>query len=134
MDPRHIYFRQATLCHTLGGNVCPVVTITAMPKGTSPTHLEEFGEYQGQGHRGELQSVSRVAWARGVLSSSPLLCPGQCVWLRWATGLPERRTEPARSFQWSRCSCCSAHSHPGTLWSGNVIPYMPTHMDVMCAC
>ncbi|XP_068131262.1 cytosolic carboxypeptidase 4 isoform X2 [Hyperolius riggenbachi] len=41
-DPQRIYFKQQTLCDTLGGNPCPMVTITAMPKSKSKNHKEEF--------------------------------------------------------------------------------------------
>ncbi|XP_056427866.1 cytosolic carboxypeptidase 4 [Hyla sarda] len=37
-----VYFKKQTLCHTLGGNPCPVVTITAMPKSSSQSHMEEI--------------------------------------------------------------------------------------------
>ncbi|XP_012784667.3 cytosolic carboxypeptidase 4 [Ochotona princeps] len=39
---RQVYFRQEVLCHTLGGNACPLVTITAMPASNSADHLEEL--------------------------------------------------------------------------------------------
>ncbi|XP_073917593.1 cytosolic carboxypeptidase 4 isoform X2 [Castor canadensis] len=42
INPRQVYFRQDVLCQTLGGNPCPLVTITAMPQSTSPDHLEQF--------------------------------------------------------------------------------------------
>ncbi|KAM5292296.1 cytosolic carboxypeptidase 4 [Ctenodactylus gundi] len=42
INPRHIYFRQDVLCQTLGGNACPLVTITAMPESNSVDHLEQF--------------------------------------------------------------------------------------------
>ncbi|XP_027777803.2 cytosolic carboxypeptidase 4 isoform X1 [Marmota flaviventris] len=42
INPRQIYFRQEVLCHTLGGNPCPLVTITAMPESSSTDHLEQF--------------------------------------------------------------------------------------------
>ncbi|XP_077330096.1 cytosolic carboxypeptidase 4 [Lithobates pipiens] len=41
-DPQRVYFKQQTLCDTLGGNPCPIVTITAMPKSRSKNHKEEF--------------------------------------------------------------------------------------------
>uniref|UniRef100_A0A8C5ML15 AGBL carboxypeptidase 1 n=1 Tax=Leptobrachium leishanense TaxID=445787 RepID=A0A8C5ML15_9ANUR len=31
LDSKKIYFKQQTMCHTLGGNPCPIVTITARP-------------------------------------------------------------------------------------------------------
>ncbi|XP_069909561.1 cytosolic carboxypeptidase 4 [Oryctolagus cuniculus] len=42
VDRRQVYFRREVLCHTLGGNPCPLVTITAMPASNSPDHLEQF--------------------------------------------------------------------------------------------
>ncbi|KAM5176482.1 cytosolic carboxypeptidase 4 isoform 1-T1 [Callospermophilus lateralis] len=42
INPRQVYFRQEVLCHTLGGNPCPLVTITAMPESSSTDHLEQF--------------------------------------------------------------------------------------------
>ncbi|XP_061409692.1 cytosolic carboxypeptidase 1 isoform X4 [Lethenteron reissneri] len=33
-DQRQIYFKQQTLCQSMGGNGCPVVTITAAPQST----------------------------------------------------------------------------------------------------
>ncbi|XP_072258804.1 cytosolic carboxypeptidase 4 isoform X2 [Pyxicephalus adspersus] len=41
-DPQRVYFKQQTLCDTLGGNPCPIVTITAMPKSKSKNSKEEF--------------------------------------------------------------------------------------------
>uniref|UniRef100_A0A674N0P8 Cytosolic carboxypeptidase 1 n=1 Tax=Takifugu rubripes TaxID=31033 RepID=A0A674N0P8_TAKRU len=37
-----IYLRQDVLCKTLGGNSCPVVTITAMPESNSNDHICQF--------------------------------------------------------------------------------------------
>ncbi|KAM5291498.1 cytosolic carboxypeptidase 4 [Glossophaga mutica] len=42
VNPRKVYFRQEVLCQTLGGNPCPLVTITAVPESTSADHLEQF--------------------------------------------------------------------------------------------
>nr|XP_060473429.1 cytosolic carboxypeptidase 4 [Panthera onca] len=42
VNPKQVYFRQDVLCQTLGGNSCPLVTITAMPKSDSADHLEQF--------------------------------------------------------------------------------------------
>ncbi|XP_066211390.1 cytosolic carboxypeptidase 4 isoform X1 [Saccopteryx leptura] len=42
VNPRKVYFRQEVLCQTLGGNPCPLVTITAMPESVSADHLEQF--------------------------------------------------------------------------------------------
>lgn len=39
---KEVYFRQDVLCQTLGGNPCPLVTITAMPESNSDEHLEQF--------------------------------------------------------------------------------------------
>ncbi|XP_048225000.1 cytosolic carboxypeptidase 4 [Perognathus longimembris pacificus] len=42
IDPQQVYFRKDVLCRTLGGNPCPLVTITAMPESNSPDQLEQF--------------------------------------------------------------------------------------------
>ncbi|XP_053437701.1 cytosolic carboxypeptidase 4 isoform X1 [Nycticebus coucang] len=42
VNPKQVYFRQDVLCQTLGGNPCPLVTITAMPESNSTDHLEQF--------------------------------------------------------------------------------------------
>ncbi|XP_062856327.1 cytosolic carboxypeptidase 4 [Trichomycterus rosablanca] len=42
VDPRKIFFRQQTLCNTLGGNACPLITITAAPKTHSWKHLHQL--------------------------------------------------------------------------------------------
>ncbi|KAL1774134.1 cytosolic carboxypeptidase 4, partial [Sigmodon hispidus] len=42
IDPRQVYFRKDSLCQTLGGNPCPLVTITAFPESNSTKHLEQF--------------------------------------------------------------------------------------------
>ncbi|XP_075413575.1 cytosolic carboxypeptidase 4 [Tenrec ecaudatus] len=42
VNPKHVYFRQEVLCQTVGGNPCPLVTITAMPESNSTDHLEKF--------------------------------------------------------------------------------------------
>uniref|UniRef100_A0A8C9M6W2 Cytosolic carboxypeptidase 4 n=1 Tax=Panthera tigris altaica TaxID=74533 RepID=A0A8C9M6W2_PANTA len=42
VNPKQVYFRQDVLCQTLGGNSCPLVTITAMPESDSADHLEQF--------------------------------------------------------------------------------------------
>ncbi|KAK2506510.1 hypothetical protein MC885_009858, partial [Smutsia gigantea] len=44
VNPTQVYFRQEVLCQTLGGNSCPLVTITAVPKSNSADHLEQFRE------------------------------------------------------------------------------------------
>ncbi|XP_015704707.1 cytosolic carboxypeptidase 1 isoform X1 [Coturnix japonica] len=41
-NPQQIYFRQDALCETLGGNTCPVVTITAMPESNYYEHICQF--------------------------------------------------------------------------------------------
>ncbi|XP_029430511.1 cytosolic carboxypeptidase 4 isoform X2 [Rhinatrema bivittatum] len=41
-DARKVYFSQQTLCTTLGGNPCPLVTVTAMPKSKGRQHLRQF--------------------------------------------------------------------------------------------
>lgn len=42
IDRREVYFRHDVLCQTLGGNPCPLVTITAFPESNSAEHLEQF--------------------------------------------------------------------------------------------
>ncbi|KAM6958777.1 cytosolic carboxypeptidase 1 [Aplochiton taeniatus] len=37
-----IYLRQDVLCNTLGGNSCPLLTITAMPESTTSDHICQF--------------------------------------------------------------------------------------------
>ncbi|XP_029017014.1 cytosolic carboxypeptidase 1 isoform X2 [Betta splendens] len=37
-----IYLRQDVLCETLGGNTCPLLTITAMPESNSNDHICQF--------------------------------------------------------------------------------------------
>lgn len=44
VNPKQVYFRQEVLCQTLGGNSCPLVTITAMPESNSAGHLEQLRE------------------------------------------------------------------------------------------
>ncbi|KAI3372802.1 hypothetical protein L3Q82_023259 [Scortum barcoo] len=39
---RQIYLRQDVLCETLGGNSCPLLTITAMPESNSNDHICQF--------------------------------------------------------------------------------------------
>uniref|UniRef100_A0A8C6ZQ80 tubulin-glutamate carboxypeptidase n=1 Tax=Nothoprocta perdicaria TaxID=30464 RepID=A0A8C6ZQ80_NOTPE len=41
-NPKKVYWRQQTLCQTLGGNPCPLLTITAMPESKKRDDLEEF--------------------------------------------------------------------------------------------
>ncbi|XP_014400914.1 PREDICTED: cytosolic carboxypeptidase 4 [Myotis brandtii] len=69
VDPKTVYFRQEALCRTLGGNACPLVTVTAMPASASPAHLEQFRQrpYQvitARVHPGE----SNASWVmKGAL-------------------------------------------------------------------
>ncbi|XP_058252240.1 cytosolic carboxypeptidase 4 isoform X2 [Hemibagrus wyckioides] len=42
IDPRKIFFRQQTLCKTLGGNTCPLITITATPTSHTYKHLHQL--------------------------------------------------------------------------------------------
>ncbi|XP_062945401.1 cytosolic carboxypeptidase 4 isoform X2 [Cynocephalus volans] len=42
VNPKQVYFRREVLCQTLGGNLCPLVTITAMPESNSADHVEQF--------------------------------------------------------------------------------------------
>lgn len=39
-----IYLRQDVLCETLGGNSCPLLTITAMPESNSNDHICQFSK------------------------------------------------------------------------------------------
>ncbi|KAM4710064.1 cytosolic carboxypeptidase 1 [Discoglossus pictus] len=41
-NPQQIYYRNEVLCQTLGGNGCPVVTITAMPESNYYEHVYQF--------------------------------------------------------------------------------------------
>ncbi|NXH18087.1 CBPC4 carboxypeptidase, partial [Bucco capensis] len=41
-NPKKVYWRQQTLCQTLGGNGCPLLTITAMPESKKRDDLEQF--------------------------------------------------------------------------------------------
>lgn len=44
-SPEKVYYRQQTLCQTLGGNPCPLLTVTAMPESKSRDDLEQFCKY-----------------------------------------------------------------------------------------
>ncbi|XP_043290311.1 cytosolic carboxypeptidase 4 isoform X2 [Cervus canadensis] len=78
VNHKQVYFRQEVLCQTLGGNSCPLVTITAMPESNSADHLEQFRQrpYQvitARVHPGE----SNASWVmKGTLeflvSSDPV--------------------------------------------------------------
>ncbi|KAL1286733.1 AGBL1 [Ovibos moschatus] len=78
VNRKQVYFRQEVLCQTLGGNSCPLVTITAMPESDSADHLEQFRQrpYQvitARVHPGE----SNASWVmKGTLeflvSSDPV--------------------------------------------------------------
>ncbi|NWU34444.1 CBPC4 carboxypeptidase, partial [Hylia prasina] len=41
-NPKKVYWRQQTLCQTLAGNPCPLLTITAMPESKNRDDLEQF--------------------------------------------------------------------------------------------
>ncbi|XP_072134241.1 cytosolic carboxypeptidase 4 isoform X1 [Mobula birostris] len=79
LNPDQVYFRQQILCSTLGGNNCPVITITASP-GTQPEQQEEFRNRQyvvltARVHPGE----SNASWVmKGTLefliSNNPIAC------------------------------------------------------------
>ncbi|KAM3828309.1 cytosolic carboxypeptidase 4 [Vipera latastei] len=43
-NTKKVFFRSQTLCHTLAGNPCPLLTITAMPESESRDDLEQFRE------------------------------------------------------------------------------------------
>ncbi|KAB5567755.1 hypothetical protein PHYPO_G00236500 [Pangasianodon hypophthalmus] len=74
----HIYYRQQQLCKTLGGNDCPLLTITAMPESSSNDHICQFKNrplmfLSARVHPGE----TNASWVmKGTLeflmSSSPL--------------------------------------------------------------
>uniref|UniRef100_A0A8C6DUS8 tubulin-glutamate carboxypeptidase n=1 Tax=Moschus moschiferus TaxID=68415 RepID=A0A8C6DUS8_MOSMO len=78
VNRKQVYFRQEVLCQTLGGNSCPLVTVTAMPESNSADHLEQFRQrpYQvitARVHPGE----SNASWVmKGTLeflvSSDPV--------------------------------------------------------------
>nr|XP_014426057.2 cytosolic carboxypeptidase 4 [Pelodiscus sinensis] len=53
-DPKKVYYRQQTLCQTLGGNPCPLLTITAMPESNSSIDLEQLS------HRPYVVLMARV--------------------------------------------------------------------------
>ncbi|MFT7813938.1 cytosolic carboxypeptidase 4-like [Arapaima gigas] len=42
VDPQKIFYQQQSLCSTMGGNPCPVVTITACPASRSRTPLQQL--------------------------------------------------------------------------------------------
>uniref|UniRef100_A0A8C3YMI3 tubulin-glutamate carboxypeptidase n=1 Tax=Catagonus wagneri TaxID=51154 RepID=A0A8C3YMI3_9CETA len=78
VNPKQVYFRHEVLCQTLGGNPCPLVTISARPESNSADHLEQFRQrpYQvitARVHPGE----SNASWVmKGTLeflvSSDPV--------------------------------------------------------------
>nr|KAF6399098.1 ATP/GTP binding protein like 1 [Molossus molossus] len=75
VNRKKVYFRQEALCQTLGGNLCPLVTITAMPESASADHLEQFRRrpYQvitARVHPGESNSSWVVKGALEFLVSS----------------------------------------------------------------
>ncbi|XP_067827511.1 cytosolic carboxypeptidase 4 [Heptranchias perlo] len=45
LNPDQVYFRHQILCSTLGGNNCPVITVTASP-GSQPEQLHQFWNRQ----------------------------------------------------------------------------------------
>ncbi|MGH0160402.1 UNVERIFIED_CONTAM: hypothetical protein FKN15_059208 [Acipenser sinensis] len=49
LDPLKVFFQQQTLCETLAGNPCPIITITAQPPSRSWNHLHQFREYRDTG-------------------------------------------------------------------------------------
>ncbi|XP_075063850.1 cytosolic carboxypeptidase 4 isoform X2 [Mixophyes fleayi] len=77
-NPQRVYFKQQTLCYTIGGNPCPIVTITAMPRSMSESHKDEIRSRQymvltARVHPGE----SNASWVmKGTLefltSSDPI--------------------------------------------------------------
>ncbi|XP_051896233.1 LOW QUALITY PROTEIN: cytosolic carboxypeptidase 4 [Pristis pectinata] len=79
LNPDQVYFRHQVLCSTLGGNNCPVITITASP-GSQREQLQQFWNRQyivltGRVHPGE----SNASWVmKGTLeflvSNNPIAC------------------------------------------------------------
>uniref|UniRef100_A0A8D0H580 tubulin-glutamate carboxypeptidase n=1 Tax=Sphenodon punctatus TaxID=8508 RepID=A0A8D0H580_SPHPU len=77
-NPKKVFFRQQTLCYTLGGNPCPLLTITAMPQSQRSDDLEQFRDrpyvvLMSRVHPGE----SNASWVmKGtiefLLSSDPI--------------------------------------------------------------
>ncbi|KAM6426071.1 cytosolic carboxypeptidase 4 isoform 3-T3 [Liasis olivaceus] len=75
---KKVFFRRQTLCHTLAGNPCPLLTITAMPESESRDDLKQFRDrpyvvLMARVHPGE----SNASWVmKGtlefLLSSDPL--------------------------------------------------------------
>ncbi|XP_064312273.1 cytosolic carboxypeptidase 4 [Phalacrocorax carbo] len=47
-NPKKVYWRQQTLCQTLGGNPCPLLTITAMPDSKKRGDLEQFCHFDNR--------------------------------------------------------------------------------------
>ncbi|XP_074090237.1 cytosolic carboxypeptidase 4 isoform X2 [Macrotis lagotis] len=78
VNHKKVYFQHQVLCQTLGGNPCPLVTITAMPESNSSDHLQQLRQrpYQvivARVHPGE----SNSSWVmKGTLeflvSSDPI--------------------------------------------------------------
>uniref|UniRef100_A0A4X2KDT3 tubulin-glutamate carboxypeptidase n=1 Tax=Vombatus ursinus TaxID=29139 RepID=A0A4X2KDT3_VOMUR len=78
VNRKKVYFQHQVLCQTLGGNPCPLVTITAMPESNSSDHLQQLRQrpYQvivARVHPGE----SNASWVmKGTLeflvSSDPI--------------------------------------------------------------
>lgn len=60
-----IYYRQDDLCETLGGNSCPLLTITAMPESSSNDHISQFSMYHA--HKNISDKLTAIA---GKLISS----------------------------------------------------------------
>uniref|UniRef100_A0A8C4XH01 tubulin-glutamate carboxypeptidase n=1 Tax=Erpetoichthys calabaricus TaxID=27687 RepID=A0A8C4XH01_ERPCA len=42
LDPEMVFFRHQTLCNTLNGNPCPVITITACPRSQNRNNVQQF--------------------------------------------------------------------------------------------
>lgn len=51
-----VFFRRQTLCHTLGGNPCPLLTITAMPESESSDDLDQLRKSQ------TLSELKNLSW------------------------------------------------------------------------
>ncbi|KAB0369209.1 hypothetical protein FD755_019214 [Muntiacus reevesi] len=77
VNHKQVYFRQEVLCQTLGGNSCPLVTITAMPESNSADHLEQFQITQRVGYWSifvEIHPTLLALFCWSVAKLCPTLC------------------------------------------------------------
>ncbi|XP_063304948.1 cytosolic carboxypeptidase 4 [Pelobates fuscus] len=64
LDVKKIYFKQQTICHTLGGNPCPVVTITSRQSRIQELSHRQYMVLTARVHPGE----SNASWVmKGTL-------------------------------------------------------------------